>query len=310
MNLAIIGFGKHVEEKIIDTLRNIKLIKLVCYFNRKKNANNRLTKKYSLKKISNLNTFFDQNFDILYIACPPQNHEYYIELGLKNNKHVICEKPITLNHEINIKLYKIAHIKKKFLFEVCQYKYHNHFKKIKNIISSNLIKSTKNNFFYSSFKIPLLQKNNFRLKKVSEDVIKYDIGFYPVSLINELFDNIKIIDITKYKENITYFTSVKFKSKSLYGVIEWGMGFQYSNQVNYFSKNLIFNTENLFTKPTLFIPKIKISSNNRKDIILKNENHFENMFVEYFNIIINQNMKKYNLIKKQTLSNSKLLSKI
>lgn len=310
MNLGIIGFGKHVEKNIINTLTNIKLIKLIFFFARKKNVSDIIAKKYSLKKINNINTFFDQDFDILYIACPPKKHEYYIELGLKNNKHVICEKPITLNHETNIKLYKIAHLKKNFLFEVCQYKYHNHFKKIKKIINNDIAINIKNNFFYSSFKIPLLPKNNFRLKKTNEDIIKYDIGFYPISLINELFNNIKIIDINRYKEDITYFTSVKFKAKSVNGIIEWGIGFQYLNQLNYFSKNLILNTENLFTKPIPFKPKIKISSKNKKDIILKSENHFENMFVEYFNIIIKKNIRKYNLIKFQTLSNSKLLSKI
>ena len=73
-------------------------------------------------------------------------------------------------------------------------------------------------------------------------------------------------------------------------------------------KNIKFKTENLFTKKIFFEPKIEKFSNIKKDIILKNENHFENMFKEYFKIILDKNLKKYNLYKSLTLSNSKLIS--
>lgn len=41
--------------------------------------------------------FTDENVDIIYIATPHNSHSAYINEALKNGKHVLCEKAITLN---------------------------------------------------------------------------------------------------------------------------------------------------------------------------------------------------------------------
>lgn len=41
--------------------------------------------------------FADENVDIIYIASPHNSHSAYINEALKNGKHVLCEKAITLN---------------------------------------------------------------------------------------------------------------------------------------------------------------------------------------------------------------------
>ena len=39
----------------------------------------------------------DENIDVVYVATPHSNHHEYVIESLKNNKHVICEKAITVN---------------------------------------------------------------------------------------------------------------------------------------------------------------------------------------------------------------------
>ena len=99
-----------------------------------------------------------------------------------------------------------------------------------------MLKNKNKSFFYASFKIPFLSKKDFRLKKTNKDITKFEIGFYPISLINELFNDIKINKVIKYKNDINYFGCCYFKAQSLNGFIDWGIGFQYSNQISYFSK--------------------------------------------------------------------------
>lgn len=39
----------------------------------------------------------DENIDVVYVATPHSNHHEYVIESLKNNKHVLCEKAITVN---------------------------------------------------------------------------------------------------------------------------------------------------------------------------------------------------------------------
>ena len=310
MKLGILGLGNHVTKNTLNSLLNSKYIKVTCFYVRNKNKGHKIANKYNLKFVNKITQLFNENIEIVYIACPPDSHFKYIKLSLSKKKHVICEKPLTMDFKKNQYLFEYANLNKLFLFEVCQYKFHKHYEIIKKTIKKDFSLNNEDKFFYSSFKIPMLNKDNFRLKKTNNDIIKFDIGFYPINLIDDLFDDIKVINLIKYKANINYYGNCYFKSKSLKGFIEWGMGFQYSNQLSYFSKNLIFKTENLFTKPSQLKPEIEKITKIKKKIILESENHFDNMFNEYFNIIYNQNYKKHDYIKEKTLKASQLLSKL
>lgn len=39
----------------------------------------------------------DQNIDVVYIATPHSHHYQHVMLALKSGKHVLCEKPLTVN---------------------------------------------------------------------------------------------------------------------------------------------------------------------------------------------------------------------
>lgn len=50
----------------------------------------------------------DENIDVVYIATPHSNHYEYIIKSLNNNKHVLCEKAITVNEKELEEALKIA----------------------------------------------------------------------------------------------------------------------------------------------------------------------------------------------------------
>lgn len=59
----------------------------------------------------------DKLIDIIYIATPIKQHYENIKLCLKNNKNVICEKPLTETYEQMIELKKLAEQNKCFFME-------------------------------------------------------------------------------------------------------------------------------------------------------------------------------------------------
>ncbi len=76
-------------------------------------------KKYEIEKVyENIDDiFFDENVDIVYIATPHNKHIEYILKALQNDKHVLCEKAITLNSEELNKAVNLANEKNLILAE-------------------------------------------------------------------------------------------------------------------------------------------------------------------------------------------------
>ena len=57
--------------------------------------------KYGIEKVYDKidDVFRDDNVDIIYISTPHNTHIDFLRKALKNGKHVLCEKSITLNSE-------------------------------------------------------------------------------------------------------------------------------------------------------------------------------------------------------------------
>lgn len=67
--------------------------------------------KYHIQKVyENLQEmFYDPNVDIIYITTPHNTHIEFVREALKNGKHVLCEKSITLN---SLELEEAVHLAK------------------------------------------------------------------------------------------------------------------------------------------------------------------------------------------------------
>ncbi|KAE8259059.1 hypothetical protein A4X13_0g1276 [Tilletia indica] len=59
----------------------------------------------------------DSNVDIVYVATPHAFHYRDVMLCLKHNKHVLCEKPFTINEKQAQRIFSVAKEKKLFVME-------------------------------------------------------------------------------------------------------------------------------------------------------------------------------------------------
>lgn len=65
----------------------------------------------------------DKNVDIIYVASPHSHHYEHTILALNAGKHVVCEKPITVNASQAKSLYEIAKKKNLFLLDAVWTRY-------------------------------------------------------------------------------------------------------------------------------------------------------------------------------------------
>lgn len=97
INWAILGPGtiaKDFAEAITEVSGSIYAVGARNFEKAEKFANN-----YNVEKVyGNYNEMLkDEKIDVVYISTPHSNHYEYIMESLRNNKHVLCEKAITVN---------------------------------------------------------------------------------------------------------------------------------------------------------------------------------------------------------------------
>lgn len=81
----------------------------------------------------------DTGVDVVYIATPHSNHYEYIIESLKHNKHVFCEKAITVNSRQLREIAAVAAQKKLVVAEAMTIYYMPLFRKLRQIIDSGQI---------------------------------------------------------------------------------------------------------------------------------------------------------------------------
>ena len=85
----------------------------------------------------------DKNIDVVYISTPHCNHYEYIVKSLQNNKHVLCEKAITVNGGELREVIKIAEEKNLIVMEAMTLFHMPLYKKLSDIIQNGKIGKIK-----------------------------------------------------------------------------------------------------------------------------------------------------------------------
>ncbi len=293
----LIGYGSHAKKRIIPSLnkRNIKIQEI---YSKRKSISEILKIKKILK-----NTVY-------YICTPPKTHFKIIRFLLFKKLNVIVEKPAVLKLDhLKIIKKKILKNKKNIFLENLMYRHSKIFERFVNYWTKNKKKIVK---LEINFLIPRFFKIGFRSNCQDKFLILYDIGIYPISLLNILgikISKIEISDKIFLKQKLKKI-KIKLRSKNLEIQINIGEKSNYINnliisELNgskiYFDK--IFSGVKVYKKIT-FINKVK------KVYLIKDHDCFVKFFT--FNMNYLKSIKKNNidLIEKNIMLFDRIKSKI
>lgn len=109
LNWAVLGTGV-IANEMAQALTNMGK-SLYAVGNRTYEKAVLFAEKYHIQKVyENMQEmFYDPNVDIIYITTPHNTHIEFVREALKNGKHVLCEKSITLN---SLELEEAVHLAK------------------------------------------------------------------------------------------------------------------------------------------------------------------------------------------------------
>ena len=157
--------------------------------------------KYNIEKVyENIDDLFvDENVDIVYIATPHNKHIEYILKALENNKHVLCEKAITLNSQELNKAVALANEKNLILAEAMTIYNMPLYTELEKIINSgNLGEFRLAQVNFGSFKEYDMTNRFFNMDLAGGALL--DIGVYALSLVRMFMET----------ENAEIHSQVKF----------------------------------------------------------------------------------------------------
>lgn len=143
INVCIIGAGNISNTRHIPALKKNKNVNIIgVVSNRQKNIDRTIQKfqienqfllaKDNGESLKNCKWFTDT--DAVVIGTPPHEHYKLIDVCLRLNKHVLVEKPMTMNVEEAEKVISLAKENKKVFYVMHNFQFANGMKKLNEII--------------------------------------------------------------------------------------------------------------------------------------------------------------------------------
>ena len=218
-----------------------------------KEVTNEIKLKYSECSVfSNLDSSFSSDFDAYIVSTPPSTHYEIAKKIIKNNKHVLVEKPLTLNLKHAIELNKLAKSKNVNLMVGHLLLFHPAFKKIKKLIDGGDLGKVQ--YIYSN----RLNLGSFR----NDENVLWSCAPHDIALFNHFFNDVpsKIvsngIDILQNGIHDTSITSFQYKGKRMGHIfVSWLHPFKEHRFVIVGSKGMIHFEDAGLKKPLLFYDK-------------------------------------------------------
>jgi len=157
----------------------------------------------------------DDSIDVVYIATPHSNHYEYIMKSLENNKHVFCEKAITVSSEQLLDAVKLAKEKQLVLAEAMTIYHMPLYKKLREIVSSGKIGKLKMvNVLFGSSKEDDPTNRFFNMELAGGALL--DIGTYALSFARSFLssqpDEI-LTTVKKYTTGVDEQSGIILKNK-------------------------------------------------------------------------------------------------
>ena len=179
---GIVGNGS-IASAFAHSIKYCQYSELIGVYGRSDDKLNSFSSKFDIKPYKDINDLIaSKEIDAVYIATPHSSHYEYSLLAIKNKKHILCEKPMTINHLESMVLLNLAKEAEVFLMEAYMYRVHPQTFNILDNLS--IFDNKKNKITITSsfgFSADLPESHRLRNPHMGGGAI-LDVGCYPLSM--------------------------------------------------------------------------------------------------------------------------------
>ncbi len=304
MKILVLGNSSIFRRKVLPALINIKNLTIEIASKRKIEKDEHYSKIYNSYKYAIKNT----KAKIVYLSLINSKHYLWAKKCLEVNKHVVIDKPITINVKELSGLLAIAKKKNLLISEAIVFHYHKQFSELINKINFNKL-TTISTYFH----IPKLDKINFRNNTKLGGGCYQDMSSYAAYMIKFFFKN-KRPTIKRKKHNFYKGNSNSFSFEAIASNVNLKCSFSfnksYKNYMKIKTENKEYKIQYVFSPPIdkiLTVQEVNKKLNKFKKTSYKTQNTFYTYFNMVFKIIKN---KKFDFFYKELEQTAKIRNEI
>ncbi len=122
--------------------------------------------------------------DAVYVALPNDLHEYWAVAALDSGKHVLCEKPLSVNAESAIRMAASAARNDRMLMEAVMTRFHPRTHALLELVHGGGVGAVR--LIHAAFAFPMRVADNYRARSEHGGGALLDIGLYAAAIIRWL----------------------------------------------------------------------------------------------------------------------------
>jgi len=201
LRLGVLGVSNHFIKRIVLPAKQLTNIQLTSIASRSELKASKYAKAFDIPHYyGDYQQLLDStDIDAVYIPLPNHLHGEWIRKAADAGKHILCEKPLSMNAHEAKAVVEYCQKKGVYLMEAFMYKYHPQWQKVRDIIRTNNI--GKISFIHTSFSYNNPSPTNIRNIKAYGGGGLRDIGCYAISSARYLIEKEPIQVISQRVEH-------------------------------------------------------------------------------------------------------------
>ena len=232
----------------------------------------------------------NDSIDAVYIPLPPSHHYEWAKKALLSGKHVIVEKPSTINLDDTVDLVNIARERELVITENYGFTHHPQTKLIKSLIAEDKIGEIRN--IRTAFGFPKRQAEDIRHKKALGGGGLLDAGGYTIKTGFEYLGETAEVVTTSLNYldefDVDMFGSLTMKnSDGLTMQASFGMDSFYRCELEIWGQKGVIKASRYYTAPEDFVPQVVLTTNDGDVIYNADKADQFRLMIDYFTSCIN-----------------------
>ncbi|MFC4388813.1 Gfo/Idh/MocA family protein [Gracilibacillus marinus] len=188
LKIGVLSTAKIGREQVIPAIQRSQNAEVVAIASRNIENAKKVAEELSIPNTysSYLDLLNDQSIDAVYIPLPNAMHKEWVMKACEHKKHVLCEKPITLDAAELEEIKKVAEENNVYVMEAFMYQFHPQHQKVKELLNSGAIGNVT--MMRASFSFYLDDRTNIRLNNELGGGSMYDVGCYSIHAIRNILN--------------------------------------------------------------------------------------------------------------------------
>ncbi|MFD1047210.1 Gfo/Idh/MocA family protein, partial [Kibdelosporangium lantanae] len=222
-----------------------------------------------------------EDVDAVYVPLPALLHTAWIDRALRAGKHVLAEKPLTVDSEQAAHLFSLAERHQRVLVENFMFLHHSQHTHVAKLLASGAIGELRS--FAARFTIPPKPAGDIRYQPDVGGGAFVDIGVYPIRAASLfLGPDLRVVGavvrVERARDVVFGGSALLANAQGISAELTFGMEHAYANSYELRGSTGRLWVDRVFTPPATYQPVVHVSrQDHREQFVLPADDQFANV---------------------------------